>query len=67
MLRAQIVIKDGGIRKIIEEMFLAERPLLGSEIGDKYKAISISNLVMMGTNISVGEPVMGIRICVEKL
>ena len=67
MVRAQIVIKDGTTLKHLEEMTFNERPLVGSEIGGKYKVLSISSPVPIGTNLSAGEPEMGIRIRVEEL
>lgn len=67
MIRAQIVTRDGSTQKLLEEMSLAERPFVGSEIAGKYKVVSISSPVPIGTNLSAGEPEMGIRICVEEL
>lgn len=67
MIRAMIVIKDGNTERLLEEISLTERPLVGSEIAGKYKVVSISSPVPIGTNLSADEPKLGIQICVEEL
>lgn len=67
MIKAQIVTRHGGSKKCIDKMMLDERPLVGSEIAGRYKIIAISEPVPIGTNLSAGEPEMGIEICVEEL
>ena len=67
MIRAKIVAKDGDSNKLLEELSLSERPFVGSELAGRYKIVSISDPVPIGTNLSAGEPEMGIQICVEEL
>ena len=67
LIKAQIVTRHGGSKKRIDKMTLDERPLVGSEIAGRYKIIAISEPVPIGTNLSAGEPEMGIEICVEDL
>ena len=67
MVQARIVAKHGTSKRFLEEIPLPERPRVGSEIDGRYKVISVSEPVPIGTNLSAGEPVMGIEICVEKL
>lgn len=67
MIKAQIVTRHGGSKKRIDLMTLDERPLVGSEIAGRYKVVAISEPVPIGTNLSAGEPEMGIEICVEEI
>lgn len=67
MIQAQIVVMDGKSKRILNEMLLSERPPIGSKIDGRYKVVSINDPVPIGTNLSAGDPVMAIQICVEEL
>lgn len=67
MIRARLFIRNGQAEKLVREISLTDRPLVGSEIAGEYKILAISSPVPMGRNLSGGEPEMGIRILVKEL
>lgn len=67
MIRARIFTKNADGESLLKETFLTERPALGTELEGGYKVLSISSSVPMGTNISAGEPEMGIKIIVTDI
>lgn len=65
MIRATVYLKNAGGNSFMKEAFVPEMPTAGSEWEGRYKVISISSPVPLGTNLSAGEPEMGIRIIVQ--
>lgn len=66
VIQAQIVVLEGKSKRILDEMSLPERPSIGSEIDGRYRVVSINQPVPIGTNLSAGDPAIGIQICVEE-
>lgn len=67
MIRARIVTKFGNTKNFVEELYLPDRPLVGSVISERYRIVSISSPVAIGNNLSASEPEIGIQIYVEEI
>lgn len=62
-----MIAGSGTDEEVVGEASFTLRPELGSDIDGKYRVLSISEPVPIGTNLSAGEPVMGLRIRVQHL
>jgi len=67
MIRAKIVLTGGEFSRVIDEVTLPERPLVGSMVSGSYKVLSIIEPVPIGKNLSAGEPTIGIEVRVKEI